>query len=270
MDSTFLKWAGGKTWFVKNQKHRLPETYERYIDPFVGGGALYFYLEPERAIINDVNSELIATYRAIQQEWDKVEIKLREHARHHNRDYYYQIRNMKPRKAYSIAARMIYLNRTCFNGIYRVNKDGKFNVPIGSPHPVITNFDQFQERSKILQGTEINEGDFEPIIDQALPGDFLFCDPPYAVLEEDRFVSYTRNEFNWNDQIRLRNALVRALERDVQIIMTNVNHHEVKALYEGIDGFILDEVTRYSGISGTNDGRKPYSELIVSANIRRN
>lgn len=74
MDSTFLKWAGGKTWFVKNQKHRLPETYERYIDPFVGGGALYFYLEPERAIINDVNSELIATYRAIQQEWEKVEI----------------------------------------------------------------------------------------------------------------------------------------------------------------------------------------------------
>lgn len=213
---------------------------------------------------------MIATYRAIQQEWEKVEIKLREHARHHNRDYYYQIRNMKPRKAYSIAARMIYLNRTCFNGIYRVNKDGKFNVPIGSPHPVVTNFDQFQERSRILQGTEINEGDFEHIIDQALPGDFLFCDPPYAVLEENRFVSYTRNEFNWNDQIRLRNALVRALERDVQIIMTNVNHHEVKALYEGIDGFILDEVTRYSGISGTNDGRKPYSELIVSANIRRN
>ncbi len=269
MNSTFLKWAGGKNWFVKHQSYRVPDYYERYIDPFVGGGALYFYLEPERAIINDVNSELITTYRAIQNQWQRVERKLREHARRHDEDYYYRIREMRPRQEYSIAARMIYLNRTCFNGIYRVNREGRFNVPIGSPHPVITNSDRFEERSRILQGTIISEGDFEPIINQAMEGDFVFCDPPYAVLEENRFVSYTRNEFNWNDQIRLRDALVRALERNVQIILTNVNHPEVRALYEGIDGFTLDEVTRYSSISGTNEGRQQYSELIVSANVRR-
>lgn len=267
MNSTFLKWAGGKNWFVKHQSHRLPTNYQRYIDPFVGGGSLYFYLEPAQAVINDVNGELVTTYRAIQQDWQRVERKLREHRRRHSEDYYYQVRNTRPRQDYSIAARMIYLNRTCFNGIYRVNRAGKFNVPIGSPHPVITNADRFQERSRILQGTVINQGDFEPIIDQAMAGDFLFCDPPYAVLEENRFVSYTRNEFNWNDQIRLRDALVRAQQRNVKIIMTNVNHPEVRALYDGLNGFTLDEVSRYSSISGTKDGRQQYSELIVSANI---
>ena len=95
----------------------------------------------------------------------------------------------------------------------------------------------------------------------------MFCEPPYAVLEESRFVSYTRNEFNWNDQIRLRDALVRAHARNVQIIMTNVNHPAVRALYEGLNGFTLDEVSRYSSISGTAEGRQQYSELIVSANI---
>lgn len=269
MDSTFLKWAGGKNWFVKQQSDRLPYNYKKYIDPFVGGGALFFYLEPKQAIINDVNAELVTTYKAIKNQWQKVEQKLREHARHHDEAYYYRIRGMRPRKEYSIAARMIYLNRTCFNGIYRVNQKGRFNVPIGSPHSVIMNSDRFEERARILQGTTINEGDFELTIDQATEGDFLFCDPPYAVLEETRFVSYTRDEFNWNDQKRLRDALVRALERNVQIIMTNVNHHEVRALYEGIDGFTLDEVTRYSSISGKSGGRRQYSELIVSANIRR-
>lgn len=267
MNSTFLKWAGGKNWFVKHQSHRLPANYQRYIDPFVGGGSLYFFLEPTQAIINDVNGELVTTYRAIQQDWQRVENKLREHSRRHSNDYYYRVRDMRPRQAYSVAARMIYLNRTCFNGIYRVNRNGKFNVPIGSPHPVITNSDCFRERSRILQGTVICQGDFEPIIDQAVAGDFLFCDPPYAVLEESRFVSYTRNEFNWNDQIRLRDALVRAHARNVQIIMTNVNHPAVRALYEGLNGFTLDEVSRYSSISGTAEGRQQYSELIVSANI---
>lgn len=267
MNSTFLKWAGGKNWFVKHQSHRLPANYQRYIDPFAGGGSLFFYLEPEQAIINDVNTELVTTYSAIQQDWQRVERKLREHARNHSEAYYYQVRDMKPRQPYAIAARMIYLNRTCFNGIYRVNRKGKFNVPIGSPHPVITNTDCFQERARILQGAIISHGDFEPIIDQAIAGDFLFCDPPYAVLEENRFVSYTRNEFNWNDQIRLRDALVRAQQRNVQIIMTNVNHPEVRALYEGHNGFLLDEVSRFCSISGTSNGRQQYSELIVSANI---
>lgn len=107
MNSTFLKWAGGKNWFVKHQSHRLPANYQRYIDPFAGGGSLFFYLEPEQAIINDVNTELVTTYSAIQQDWQRVERKLREHARNHSEAYYYQVRDMKPRQPYAIAARIL-------------------------------------------------------------------------------------------------------------------------------------------------------------------
>lgn len=267
MDSTFLKWAGGKNWFVRHQKHKIPQVYDRYIDPFLGGGALYFYLEPQRAIVNDINTELITTYRAIQNNWQDVEKNLRKHAHKHDQQYYYDVRNKRPRKDATIAARMIYLNRTCFNGIYRVNADGRFNVPKGTHENVVLPTDQFQQRAKIMQNTQFKCGDFEEIIDIAIKDDFLFCDPPYAVIDEaHRFVGYTKQTFDWEDQIRLANALKRARERGVKIIMTNVNHNRIRELYDN-SGFILDAVTRYSSISGVEGGRKQYSELIVSANI---
>ena len=117
MENTFLKWAGGKNWFVKHQDHRLPVQYNRYIDPFLGGGSVFFYMEPEEAILSDVNGELITTYRAIQQDWRRLDRKLRTHARRHSDEYYYVVRAQRPRETTSIAARIIYLNRTCFNGI---------------------------------------------------------------------------------------------------------------------------------------------------------
>lgn len=267
MDSTFLKWAGGKNWFVRHQNQRIPQQYNRYIDPFLGGGALYFYLEPQCAILNDVNAELITTFRAIQNDWQAVEKNLKIHARNHNTDYYYKVRDRNPRKDATIAARMIYLNRTCFNGIYRVNASGKFNVPIGTHDNVILPNDYFQQRSRILRNTQLLCGDFEIVINMAQNNDFLFCDPPYAVIDEEhRFVGYTRRTFDWADQVRLSNALERARVRGVKILMTNVNHSAVKELYQN-NGFQLDEVTRYSSISGLSDGRQQYSELIVSANI---
>ncbi len=267
MENTFLKWAGGKNWFVKHQRHRIPQQYNRYIDPFLGGGSLYFFLEPQQAIINDINPELITTFRAIQNNWQAVEQRLRAHARNHNREYYYQVRGMRPRTDTTIAARMIYLNRTCFNGIYRVNRRGQFNVPIGTHNHVILATDQFQQRAQILQHAQLLCGDFELVIDMAQRNDFLFCDPPYAVLDdEQRFVGYTRQTFDWNDQVRLAHAIERARQRGVKIILTNVNHPDVRALYQN-DGYALEEVTRYSSISGLAGGRQQYSELIVSANV---
>lgn len=268
MNSTFLKWAGGKNWFVRHQNQRIPNPIVRYIDPFIGGGALLFFLEPQQAIVSDINQELITTYNAIQNDWQAVERNLRLHARQHNNEYYYRVRGMRPRTDATIAARMIYLNRTCFNGIYRVNRQGNFNVPIGTHNNVILQTDQFQRRSQILQNVQINCNDFEQTIDLAQRGDFLFCDPPYAVLDEEhRFVGYTRDTFDWIDQVRLMNALVRARHRGVQIIMTNVNHETVRELYEDAGGFHLEEVTRYSSISGIAGGRQQYSELIISANV---
>lgn len=270
MDKTFLKWAGGKNWFIKYQCQRLPQYYNRYIDPFLGGGSIYFYMEPNEAIISDINEELITTFIAIRNEWMKVEEGLQKHSKKHNFEYYYNVRNMRPRKNATKAARMIYLNRTCFNGIYRVNRNGYFNVPIGTNNKVLLSSDKFEERSKILQNANILCQDFEVTIDLAQDGDFLFCDPPYTVQDNNnRFISYTERLFNWDDQVRLAEALNRAKNRGVQIIMTNVNHQSVRELYERIDGYQLDEVTRYSSISGQANGRQQYSELIISANINR-
>lgn len=192
MENTFLKWAGGKNWFVRYYNNMLPQKYKRYIDPFLGGGSVYFYLEPENAIISDINQELITTFIAIRDNWQKVYEILKLHSRKHSYEYYYRVRNMKPRTPATIAARMIYLNRTCFNGIYRVNRNGEFNVPIGDNTNILLETDKFKERSKILQGTQILCQDFEKTIELSQEDDFLFCDPPYAVLEENnRFVNYT-------------------------------------------------------------------------------
>lgn len=268
MENTFLKWAGGKNWFVRHHRHRLPAQYNRYIDPFLGGGSVFFYMEPEEAILSDVNGELITTYRAIQQDWQRLDRKLQVHARRHNDKYYYEVRGQRPREATSIAARMIYLNRTCFNGIYRVNRRGEFNVPRGSKNTILTGQEEFEQRSILLQHADLRNCDFEETINIAAKGDFLFCDPPYAIQEEQSFVGYTTNLFNWNDQNRLADALERARQREVKILMTNVNHPSVRALYENRDGFLLDEVDRYSSISGQVGGRRQYSELIVSANMQ--
>ncbi len=267
MESTFLTWAGGKNWFVKYQSHRLPTRFNRYIDPFLGGGSIFFYMEPRVAILSDVNEELITTFRAIQQDWRQVEKKLRAHSRRHDDEYYYKVRRQRLSAITSIAARMIYLNRTCFNGIYRVNRQGIFNVPRGSKNTVLTGQEEFEQRSKILQNALMRSCDFEETIDVAENGDFLFCDPPYAIREEQSFVGYSRNLFGWDDQIRLANALERSRQRGVKILMTNANHPSVRALYENREGFILDEVFRYSSISGKSGGRKNYSELIVCANM---
>lgn len=267
MENTFLMWPGGKNWFVRHQEYRLPKEYNRYIDPFLGGGSVYFYMEPKEAILSDVNNELITTYKAIKTDWKKLNKILKIHARKHSDSYYYNVREQKPREMCRIAARMIYLNRTCFNGIYRVNNSGVFNVPRGSKNTVFTGQEYFEERSELLQNAELNCCDFETTIDRAEEGDFLFCDPPYAIKEEESFVRYSKNLFDWADQIRLANALERAKKRGVKIIMTNVNHKSVRELYENKEGFALEEVSRYSSISGKKEGRKQYSELIVSANI---
>lgn len=268
MKKTLLKWAGGKRWFVNRENHRFPEEYNRYIEPFLGGAAVFFYLEPQDAIISDVNEELINTYIAVRDNSDAVYRNLRIHAKKHCKDYFYKIRDKSTRTMASAAARMIYLNKTCFNGIYRVNRQGKFNVPFGTRDEIDFKRNELMDVSDVLKNAQILCQDFEATINMAQEGDFIFCDPPYAVLdEENRFVGYNANEFSWQDQIRLANALERAKDRNVKIIMTNVDHEYVRQLYENREGFLLDTVQRQCFISGTVDGRKTYQELIVSANI---
>ena len=269
MAKSFFKWAGGKNWFIHRENNRLPLQYNRYIEPFLGGGSVFFFMNPEHAILSDINAELINAYVCMRDEFDSVYDNLKTHERNNSRDYYYKIRNRKTRTNATSAARTIYLNKACFNGIYRVNRNGEFNVPYGTAKNVYFNKSDLRDASDLLRHAEIRCQDFELTIDMADDNDFIFCDPPYAVLdEENRFVSYTADIFSWDDQIRLSEALERARRRGVQILMTNVNHPEVRALYEENQGFELNIVERNCGISGLNEGRRIYSELIVTANMQ--
>lgn len=268
MSNTFLKWAGGKRWFVNHENKRFPTEYNRYIEPFLGSGAVFFYLQPQEAILCDINMDLINTYISVRDEIDAVYRNLRIHESNHSRTYYYTIRDRRTRTTATAAARMIYLNKACFNGIYRVNNQGKFNVPFGTRTELSFNRESLIGSAHDLRNAQILCQDFQETIELAQENDFLFCDPPYAVINEDaRFISYTAALFSWDDQIRLAMSLERAKERGVKIIMTNVNHEEVRALYENIDGFVLDTVTRSCSISGNVEGRRAYSELIVCANL---
>lgn len=268
MSNTFLKWAGGKKWFVNRENMRFPDEYNRYIEPFLGSGAVFFYLEPQEAILSDINNELINTYIAVRDEIEAVYRNLKIHERHHCREYYYQIRDSNTRTLATSAARMIYLNKSCFNGIYRVNRQGEFNVPYGTKEAISFNHENLVESSNVLQNAQIFCRDFEATIDMAQESDFIFCDPPYAVVnEENRFIGYNADVFSWKDQIRLAEALIRAKDRKVKIIMTNVEHKDVRRLYENIKGVTLDTVQRKCFIAGAAEGRKIYQELIVSANI---
>lgn len=263
----FLKWPGGKRWFIEAYQNLLPKEFNRYFEPFLGSGAVYFYLKPERAIISDINPEIVDTYQAIKANWRAVQRSLQHHHRNHSKVHYYEIRNREVSNLVGTASRFIYLNRTCFNGIYRVNLDGKFNVPMGSKSNVILDSDNFEVISRLLQSAELNNKDFAQNIGRTRKGDFLFADPPYTVRHNlNGFVKYNENLFSWDDQIRLSKVLYNAKERGVKIIMTNANHESIRELYQG-KGFSFKTVSRYSSIAASSDSRKQFEELIISANL---
>jgi len=261
----FLKWPGGKRWFVANHPALLPSVFNRYIEPFLGGGSVFFYLKPPQSILSDLNPELIATYEAIRDGWEALKGRLLSHQSNHGGDYYYAVRESKPRLPVTKAARMIYLNRTCFNGIYRVNLDGKFNVPKGTKDAVVLETDDFEGAATLLANAELRTSDFEPVIDQAHENDLIFADPPYTVRHNvNGFLKYNEQLFSWNDQVRLADALARARTRGAKIVSTNANHDSVRRLYRE-RGFALKAVSRYSSISADPKSRKQFEELVIRA-----
>ena len=268
MAEAFLKWAGGKRWFVQNESHRLPDKTEfnKYYEPFLGGGSVFFYIEPKIATLSDCNDELIKTFLAIRDDFEAVYQELCVHQDNDCKDYYYQVRSNIYADPVKAAARMIYMNNVCFNGIYRVNKDGLFNVPYGSGKKAKFNYEKLKESSEALRGKEIVVQDYLTSINQANDDDFVFCDPPYAVKTDDSFVGYNRKTFNWEDQEKLAEAVIRAAERGVKIMITNVAADEVVKLYDP-NVFSLDYVDRKCRIAGGTAGRKIYKELIATANI---
>ncbi|MBO7771593.1 Dam family site-specific DNA-(adenine-N6)-methyltransferase [Burkholderia pseudomallei] len=258
----FLKWAGGKRWLSEHVLSLIPENYGTYFEPFLGSGAIFFSLQPRTAVLSDLNPSLINTYESIRSNSDLVTRELRKHHRRHNKNYYYEIRNKRLRAQHTQAAQFIYLNRTCWNGLYRVNLAGDFNVPIGTKNNVIMDTDDFHAIGKSLQNADLHCQDFEKTIDMAQENDIIFADPPYTIHHNHNgFIKYNENIFSWQDQIRLRDALIRATNRGAKAIVTNANHESVRELYR--TGFALDSVSRVSVIAGNATARKSFDELLI-------
>lgn len=259
----FLKWAGGKRWLSKRIVELVTPLSGKYIEPFLGSGAVFFALRPAQALLSDLNFDLINAYKAIQSDPEKVSVLLIEHQRLHSKEYYYRMRDYKPRCEYRMAARFIYLNRTCWNGLYRVNRSGKFNVPIGTKSSVVMPTDNWAAVSSLLESVQLTCGDFEDSIEGAKAGDLVFADPPYTVKHNfNGFIKYNDALFSWSDQIRLRDALLRAKQRGAKVVITNAHHASVRALYQ--DHFHLEPITRASVLAGSPAFRGRYEELLIS------
>ncbi len=260
----FLKWAGGKRWLVSNHPELFPEDFDTYLEPFLGSGAVYFHLQPDAAILGDMNADLIGTYGAIKEDWKPVYKTLRSYHRQHDKDFYYDIRGKSFRSPAKKAAQFIYLNRTCWNGLYRVNLNGNFNVPIGTKKNVVLDSDDFEGVSGILQSAELHATDFQAVIDAAQKDDFVFVDPPYTVKHNlNGFVKYNEHIFSWEDQVRLRDCIDNAVIRGVKVLLTNADHPSIRELYEDIGE--MQSLDRLSVISGKANARGRYSELIVKS-----
>ena len=202
----FVKWAGGKRQLIPILNENLPKTFGTYYEPFLGGGALLFHILAERKAqkcsISDLNSDLVLTYTAIRNRIDELISSLKNHERNYQKDsktYYYSVRESNPRSEIEKTSRLLFLNRTCFNGLYRVNSKGKFNVPLGSyTNPNIVNEDNLRSVSAILQSSKvaIKCRDFESVLRDAKKGDLVYFDPPYQpVSETANFTSYTNKSF---------------------------------------------------------------------------
>ena len=228
----FVKWVGGKRSLITQIALNLPSNFNHYFEPFLGGGAVYFALENRisKAILSDNNVELITTYQTIKKDPFNLIQKLKEHALNHSKKYYYLIRQTSFKNKVDIAARFLYLNKTCYNGLYRVNNAGKFNVPIGDyKNPNIVQEENILSCHERLKKTEIVCRDFEDI--KPLRGDFIYFDPPYHPQNELSFTKYTKEDFTSNDQIRLANYIKKLSDSKIYIMLSNSRTEFVKQLY---------------------------------------
>lgn len=262
----FLKWAGGKRWMIENYPDVFNINYNRYIEPFVGSGAVFFHLKPKSAIISDINFDLIETYCVIRDDFKRLEKELNKYQRNHCKKYYYYIRDKKFRSKVLKAAKFIYLNRTCFNGLYRVNLNGVFNVPVGTKTNVILPTDNFEGISNLLKNVKLISEDFEAVIAKAKAGDLLFIDPPYTVKHNNNnFRKYNKRIFSWEDQIRLFNSVIDAKRRGAKIIICNADNKSIIKLYKGI-GKIF-RLSRFSRLAAKPSKRQETTELVISNTI---
>ena len=239
----FVKWAGGKRQLVVALTERFPETFNTYFEPFIGGGALLLAHEPKKAVVGDVNRVLIDTYSQIKYDVSSLMEILSEYETQHNaaedkKEFYYKMRELFNKKIseseYDITtvSLFLYLNKTCFNGLYRVNSKGLFNVPFSNKkNLIIYSKENLEEIAAYLKNITIYNCDFEETCKDAKSGDFVFFDSPYAPLKDDSFESYTKEGFALEEHIRLANLFKKLTDRGVYCMLTNHNTDLINELY---------------------------------------
>jgi DNA adenine methylase len=279
----FLKWAGGKRQLLPALLERTPQTIDTYYEPFIGGGALFFALAadpdlaPRRAVLNDMNHELVTTYTAVRDELDALCERLDGLSAEYlaaddeaRAAYFYAVRDEHRSEAVEVAARLMFLNKTCFNGLYRVNRSGRFNVPHGRyKNPTILDRPNLEAVSRALQSTEITHGDFEAVAASAGPEDFVYFDPPFHPLSETAsFTAYTEGAFGRPEQLRLKWHMDALRERGVPVMLSNSPHEWVVGAYEA-SRYLVERTPARRAINSKGDRRGVIDELIVTSEYPR-
>ena len=260
----FLKWAGGKRWLTRSVENLAPVDFNQYIEPFLGGGSVFFHIAPARGVINDRNRDLMNMYRVLRDQPIQLRDMLRWHQSKHSDKHYYCVRAESPPCKLQRAARFLYLNRACWNGLYRVNRFGKFNVPKGTKSKIFFESDDYVEASRLLKRMRLKATDFERIIDSASCGDFIFVDPPYTVKHNiNGFVRYNESIFSWEDQERLADSIQKAMSRGCKIAVTNADHESIRSLYGFAD---YQPIYRSSVIAGDAAKRCDTTEAFFTVN----
>lgn len=265
-----LKWVGGKRQLLADITPLIPKNPTLYVEPFIGGAAVLLDRQPDRARINDYNEELINVYRIVRDNPDDLLELLREHEESNSSEYYYEIRALDREPSFKDlsdterAARIIYLNKTCYNGLFRVNSAGQINVPYGRyKHPNIVNEPGIRALSTYLhRDIDIQCGDFAAALEDLPSGSFVYLDPPYMPISAtSAFTGYTEGGFGYDEQVRLRDECTKLREQGIAFLQSNSDCEAIRDLYEG---FTIKTVKAKRAINSKGDGRGVVSEVLIS------
>ena len=263
----FVKWAGGKRQLISQMEEYLPQSYNKYIEPFIGGGALFFHIKPKTAVLIDINEELINCYNVIKNNVSELIGSLKKHK--NDKEYYYQVRSadreiesFKKWTNVEKASRTIFMNRCCYNGLYRVNSKGEFNTPFGSyKNPKFCNEINLNAVHETLKNARIIQGSFEKCLEYAETDDFVYFDPPYHPLSETaNFTSYTKDNFGKESQIKLQEVFKKLDDRGCKVMLSNSYNDYILDLYEG---FKIITLTAKRAINSDASKRGKIKEILV-------
>lgn len=259
--SPFLKWAGGKTQLLPALRNYIPARFNTYIEPFVGGGALFFALQPAKTVLADSNPELINCYTVVRDRVEDLITVLRAYS--YSEEFYYSLRAEVPQNAVLRAARLIYLNRTCYNGLYRVNKQGQFNVPFGRyENPIICDTERLRAASYALRNAELHCSGYQETLElYTQPGDLVYLDPPYHPISKfSDFKRYTSEFFYMEDQRQLAHAVQKLVRQDCTVLASNSYCDFILDIYKGCK---IVEVTARRNINKDPGKRGKVKEVLI-------